>query len=249
MRWTRGLVLVLAVLSAAGAALLVRKSMTARAPVPERHIEPVREVLVMGRDAQAGDLVAEGDLRWRSWPANVMPAQAISRVPGTPGAHFAPAIARFPLMEGEPLAEAKLIRAGDGSAIAAMIGAGKRAIAVPVREESAAGGLLQPNDRVDLIWTGPSGDGPAQQQAARTLLRSVKVLAIGKAIQAGGRSVDGRTATLELTPAEARIVAGARASGEISLAIVPLAESPAAGGAPADEPDQPASVSILRFGR
>ena len=60
-----------------------------------------------------------------------------------------------------------------------------RAIAVPVREESAAGGLIQPNDRVDVLWTRRAPEGSADAgTATRTILRGAKVLAIGSSTEA-----------------------------------------------------------------
>jgi pilus assembly protein CpaB len=226
----------------------VRKSLTPPAASPIEKREVIREVLVLGRQVEAGEAVGPSDLRWLAWPEAHLPAGSISRMPGVDAAPFQPALARFPLMAGEPLAEAKLIRPGQGSTLAALTGAGRRAVAVPLREESAAGGLIQPNDRVDVIWTPAQGDNLLARPPAKMLLRRVKVLAIGKSLQAGGRG-EARTATLELTPAEARVLAGARTSGEMTLAVVPFTDI---GGSSLDDSEQPqaaADIRIIKFGR
>ncbi|WP_170936955.1 MULTISPECIES: Flp pilus assembly protein CpaB [Rhodomicrobium] len=235
MRWARGLVLALAAGAAAGSAAIARNA--AKAPSPEPR-QTAGEVLVLGRAIAAGERVEAGDLRWQPWPAAAIPEAAIARGPGRPAPDFAPGLARFPLLAGEPVAEAKLIRPGDGGAMAASIAPGMRAVAIAMKDESAAGGLIQANDRVDVLWTRQAQNGPP---AARTILHGAKVLATGK----GGA----RTATLELTPEQARRLAARRTGGEISLALMATADL--AQTASADEADEAPGepVKIMKFGR
>ncbi len=216
--------MLLAVGSAVGAATTARRAMTKPPAAPGKIMPPPVEVLVLRRAVAAGETVAAADLRWQPWPAAALPAAAIHRRPGSAAPEFQPGVARAPLIEGEPVADAKLIRAGQGSAFAALIAPGRRGVAVPVREESAAGGLIQPNDRVDVMWTRGAAERNAARPATRTLLRGVKVLAIGHSMQMREKSADTRTATLELTPDQARIVASARSAGEISLALIPTSD-------------------------
>jgi pilus assembly protein CpaB len=252
MGWARGLVLLLAIGSAIGAALIVRQHMAGARARIEKPPVPIIELLVLRRAIAAGEAVRETDLRWQPWPAPALPGGAIHRRHGAPARPFIPALARYPLLEGEPLAEAKLLRPGDGSVIAALISPGKRAVAIPVREDSAAGGLIQPSDRVDLLWTQQKGDRLRTGPATRTILRGVKVRAIGKSIEARGKGADGRTATLELTPKQARIVATARAVGDISLALIPVGDAAALASRDLgdDWDNGPAgSVQLMKFGR
>ena len=252
MRWARRLVLLFAIGSAIGAALTVRKVMDAPRVALGKTPQPDVEILVVRHAIAVGEAVAQDDLRWQSWPVDGLPSGAIARRLGVAVRPFEPALARYPLLEGEPVVEAKLVRPGDGSLAAALIAPGKRAVAVPVREESAAGGLIQPNDRVDVLWTRRGGDNRMIRPVTRTLLRSVKVLAVGKSVHLKTTSARGRTATLELTPAQARAVESAKASGEISLALVPIGERAAANGdeaveLPGDEAEP--GIKILKFGQ
>jgi pilus assembly protein CpaB len=258
MRWGRGLVFVLALASAAGAAIIVRNAV--RAPAPPAQPRPetaMAQVLVASRALAPGQMVEAKDLRWQPWPVAALPKDGIRRGAGDEPPAFTPAPARQPIAEGEPVTDAKLARPGQGGVMAAMIASGKRAVAVAVRDESAAGGFIQPLDRVDVLWSQRASDnGGSAKSTARTLLRGAKVLAIGKAIGGGGRDTspaEGRTATLELTPGEARIVADARASGEISLALIPAADiagsAAATDEAGAQESRARQTVQILKFGR
>ncbi len=253
MRWGRSLVLVLALASSAGAAMIVRNTASVPVPpAPKPEIVMV-DVLVAGRAVAAGQMVEAKDLRWQPWPVAALPKDAIRRVTNAVPPAFTPAPARHPIAEGEPISEAKLARPGEGGVMAALIAPGKRAVAVAVRDESAAGGFIQPHDRVDVLWTqrlGDPGGGGAAKSGARTLLRGAKVLAIGKAL--GTRdsvSGEGRTATLELTPAESRLVAEAKAGGEISLALIPAADIAGMPVAAGEELSPPQAVQMVKFGR
>jgi pilus assembly protein CpaB len=250
MRWGRSLVLVLALASSAGAAMIVRNAASVPvAPAPKPEIA-MADVLVAGRAVAAGQMVEAKELRWQPWPVAALPKDAIRRMANAVPPAFTPAPARHPIAEGEPISEAKLARPGQGGVMAALIAPGKRAVAVAVRDESAAGGFIQPHDRVDVLWTqrlGDAGGGGTAKSGARTLLRGAKVLAIGKSIGARDTAPgEGRTATLELTPAESRIVAEAKAGGEISLALIPAADI---AGLPVEELSPPQAVQMVKFGR
>lgn len=252
MRWGRSLVLVLALASAAGAAMIVRNAVRAPIPAAPKPEIAMADVLVAGRAVATGQMVEAKDLRWQPWPAAALPKDAVRRMANALAPAFTPAPARHPIAEGEPVTDAKLARPGQGGVMAALIAPGKRAVAVAVRDESAAGGFIQPHDRVDVLWTRRLGDpgAGAAKSGARTLLRGAKVLAIGKALGArDGASAEGRTATLELTPEETRIVADARAGGEISLALIPAADIAGAPVAAEGAASPPQAVQIVKFGR
>ncbi len=79
---------------------------------------------------------------------------------------------------------------------------------------------------------------------SEAVLRNVRVLAIGRLIEAkeGKKLADGNTATLELTPVQAEQLAGANARGEISLVLRSIADIKAG-----DE-NISTQVRIMRYG-
>ncbi|MBX2805256.1 MAG: Flp pilus assembly protein CpaB [Hyphomicrobiales bacterium] len=252
MHLPRSLTFAIATIAAVSSAIVMRE---ATVPVPQQAVKAERtliEVLVATRAISAGERVLAADLGWRNWPEDAVPAGANIRNGGGQLADFARTFARYPIMAGEPVAETKLVRPGHGSHVAALIASGKRAVAVPIREESAVGGLVKPNDRVDVLWgnhsirTAEHAEFPVQ-----TLLRGVKVLAIGGSVNADTAQSGNKTATLELTQEQARIVAGARISGEISLALIPLADEIAIASASetAAIGTAGATPKLLKFGR
>jgi Flp pilus assembly protein CpaB len=89
-----------------------------------------------------------------------------------------------------------------------------------------------------------SGREPARTE---TLLRGIKVLAIGKALQ-GKAAASGRTATLELAPLQASLLSTAQSGGEIALALIGVADAARAdiGAAPGEVSGD---IRMLKFGR
>lgn len=254
MRRARGLVLALAIGAGGAAALLVHKAGTAKHAVPERPGGDVVEVLVAARAISAGEAVGAGNVRWQLWLKSALVAGSVERRPGVASSApaFEAAPARYPIQAGEPIVAAKLMRPGQGGVLAMMVAPGMRAVSVPIREETAAGGFIQPQDRVDVMLTrkGRDGGGGAKGAASEIVLRGVKVLAIGRGLDghnaAGGQL---RTATLELTQAQGRRLLAAQSTGEMSLALVGASdgERPELDNVIALEPEQP--VATLKFGK
>jgi pilus assembly protein CpaB len=251
MRLTRGLVLLLALSSAAGAATLVHR--ITRIPVrPAEIAKPdLVEILVAARAIAIGDMVGREEVRWQPWPRAAIPAGSFHREPGASagGLPFEPAPARFFLLEGDPLSAAKLIQPERGGTLASLLAPDMRAISVPIREETAAGGFVQPNDRVDVIVTRKASDAGQERPKSEILVRGAKVLAIGKMLSGGKAAGGGKTATLELTPNQARRLTAAQAAGEISLALIGAADF-ANGDFPTASIAEPASeIRMLKYGR
>ena len=131
------------------------------------------------------------------------------------------------MLPGEPVTPAKLVKAGDGGVLAAILPAGMRAISTRIKEETGVGRLILPNDHVDVILTQRKrGRSGGDDFVSDTLFRNVRVLAIGQLIEAkdGKKLAEGNTATLELTPRQTEHLALANSMGEISLALRSIAD-------------------------
>ena len=125
---------------------------------------------------------------------------------------------------------------------------------IPITQESGAGGFILPNDRVDLMATELISDNP-KRYMAHNVLANIRVLAMDQTVKQDKdqKTVLARTATLEVTPAQARAVARAQAAGPITLVLRPLGD-PKAMAAAANEDTAPeqdsadGNVTIIRFG-
>jgi pilus assembly protein CpaB len=151
-----------------------------------------------------------------------------------PAAKMVDAVVREPILAGEPILESKVVHAGAGGVLAVELDPGMRAMAVPLSAESAAGGFILPGDHVDVVQSRqmdePNG---AKKFASGSVLRNVKVLAIDQntARAQKGAAVVGATATLEVTPDEADLLALSKSQGELTLILRSYADT--AGGSTA----------------
>jgi len=212
----------------------------------------VAQVLVARSDIGLGQTTGPDSFRWQDWPRNAVAPGYVQRTE-RPNAikDLEGSVARAPMLSGEPVTAAKLVRAGEGGVLAAILPAGMRAISTRIKEETGVGRLILPNDHVDVILTQRRrGRAGGDDFVSDTLFRNVRVLAIGQLIEAkdGKKLAEGNTATLELTPRQTELLALANSMGEISLALRSIADI--------DTKDQPEkgqdkrgnSIRVLRYG-
>ena len=211
------------------------------------------DVLVAATNINLGDSVRGEDLKWQEWPvAGVTPGLITRDAQPDAPTKLSGAVARAPFIVGEPIKEQKLIKISEGGVMAAILPAGMRAISTPITEESSAGGFILPNDRVDVILSHKMRVGSKEDPVSEAVLRNVRVLAIGQEIETkdGDKVATGKTATLEVTPQQAEILALAQSMGEISLSLRSLADAnPATAESTAKLGDRnSSSVRFLKYG-
>lgn len=212
-----------------GAFLLMKSIVTKPREIRKEVHTNTAEVLVARADMGLGTQASEASFRWQAWPQDAVPPGAVTRSSGgSPIKDFVGGIARTPIMAGEPITRTKVVKAGEGSVLAAILPQGKRAISTKITDDSAVGKMILPNDHVDVILARRARSRNGQEEfISDTLFRNVRVLAIGQQLEAkeGKKGAEGTTATLELTPAQAEILAYAKSSGgEISLALRSIAD-------------------------
>jgi pilus assembly protein CpaB len=253
MKKARVIVLGIAFTAALGAAWMAKRMIST--PQEVREVERTvgaADVLVAAKDINLGDSVAGDDVRWQQWPPEGITPGLITKTdqPDAPS-KLSGAIARAPFIAGEPIKEQKLIKVSEGGVMAAILPSGMRAISTAIREETSAGGFILPNDRVDVILSRTVKVGNKDDKVSETILRNIRVLAIGQTLEQQGdeKVATGKTATLELTPRQTEILALAQSLGELSLSLRSLADA---------QPGQEAtakignaysgSVTILKYG-
>ena len=269
MNTSRLVVLGLAAVAAGGAAFLARGLLGGGTPNAGAAQMPApvatSEVLVAASDLTPGQRLLPEEVRWQKWPrASIDPSfftdgntpSLETLVKGT--------VVRSPLVAGEPLTGAKIVRSDATGFMAATLSPGMRAVSITISVASLAGGFILPNNRVDLMLTSQMPEGQHRFRTT-TFLRNVRVLAIDQTFSdeknpdKGQKPVsDVRTATLELTPGQAERVARAQASGTLSLSLRPLADNLAMAGnnrvaaARAKfnnaESSESGEVSVIRYG-
>ena len=263
MNTARIVVLVIALGAGGVAAYLASGYQNAPAlPLAVAEKLPTVEVLVAKNDIQLGQAVKPEDLQWQSWPAATA-SSAFIRRDNRPEAQtqIAGAIARVPLMQGEPIREQKLVRAEGSGFMAAILPSGMRAVSTEISAETGAGGFILPNDRVDIVLTrrlkNPDGANNNGQTGGNDLvlseviLTNIRVLAIDQAPKEkdGQNAVVGKTVTLELKPDQIAVLSTSRQSGTLSLALRSIVDANAVDPTAEDQSlKRSAGVNVIRYG-
>jgi pilus assembly protein CpaB len=246
MRGRTLILFIVAILLAGGTAMLVRSwldqqhTVEVKAAAPSPAV-PQKSILVARGEISRGQILKPGDLSWQPWHDGEI-NQAYIREGTKAIDALAGWVARGSFGPGEPITEAKIVAPGSRGFLAAALRPGMRAVSVPVNPTSDISGFVLPGDQVDIMITHPlptSSDksDPVQHQAAETVLRDVRVLAVDQKIESkAGEAVVAKTATLEVTPKQSEVIAVATEMGKLSLSLRSLARSPAEEPA-SDSPD------------
>ncbi|TQF29211.1 Flp pilus assembly protein CpaB [Bradyrhizobium sp. UNPA324] len=261
MNTARIIVLVIALAAGGVAAYLASGYQNASAPVaPVAEKLPTVEVLIAKNDIQLGQALKPEDLQWQTWPAATASGAFIRR-DSRPEAQsqIAGSIARVPLMQGEPIREQKLVKAEGSGFMAAILPSGMRAVSTEISAETAAGGFILPNDRVDIVLTrrlkSPEGanapTGGNDLILSEVILTNIRVLAIDQAPKEkdGQNAVIGKTVTLELKPDQVATLSAARQGGTLQLALRSIVDANAAEVTVEDQgAKRSRGVNVIRFG-
>lgn len=236
-------VLVLAIVAAGLAALLARGLMSSgpEETVKEVVEEPTAEVLVAVSNLELGQRVASSDLRWQRWPeASMNPAYIQRAQKPTAIEEFTGSVARSQVLSGEPVTPDKLVALSGAGFMSALIEPGMRAAAITITPETSAGGFILPNDRVDII----------DIEKGQTILRNVRVLAIDQRFNEkdGEQVAVGRTATLELTPAQVELISVAQSDGPLTLSLRSMGDRDLAGNEDVVKDSSGSVVKVIRYG-
>ena len=222
-RMNRARIAVLAIALGAGgvAAYLVSGSDEKPAPAQPVAQLPTVDVLVAKSEIALGQTLKADDMQWQTWPAATASSLFI-RKNERPDAttQIAGSIARAPFVAGEPIREAKLVKADGSGFMAAILPSGMRAVSTEISAESGAGGFILPNDHVDVVLTvrlkDPLHPNLPEIVTSKVLLSNVRVLAIDQA----PKEKDGQTWLIRLHDKHSGIPYG------IALAIGALAVYP-----------------------
>jgi pilus assembly protein CpaB len=262
MRPARIILLLVALVAGSLAAFLVTRGSRAPAPTTEVVTQVVEEakaqILVAKTPIGVGERLNSERLEWQDWPEGALRPEyvTIAAMPDAP-AQLTGAVARFEIFPGEPIREAKLVRADQGY-LSAVLSPGKRGVSVTVTAASSAGGFVVPNDHVDVLLTTSSAVG----QRSEVILSNVRVLAIGKRLGEMGvtggdesgtaesptpTTFDNSTiATLELDPAQAETLVNASTRGQLSLTLRSVADFNRTDAGPATANQ---AVRLIRYGK
>ena len=187
------------------------------------------------RDLPVGAIIHKSDLKEITVASKDLPKGAL-----TDERQVVDRVVLYPFSANQPLIDTSLSRRGSPEGIPATIPEGHRAVSVLINDVSGVAGLILPGSRVDVLFTRP---GTMSEAISSTILQNIKVLAMGKMIQAG-QTMDPKApkvpvATLIVTPDQAKVLELAKNQGKIGLSLRnPL-------DAQADGDNTPISTDVL----
>jgi len=111
-------------------------------------------VLMAASNIPLGSRLNADVLSFETWPTeNIRPGMIDADLRPDAIEELTGAIVKSEIYEGDPINEAKLVIGTDAGVMSALLGPGMRAVTTRISVETAAGGFIQPGDRVDVIVT------------------------------------------------------------------------------------------------
>src|SRR5205814_9079764 len=226
--------LVIAVVTA-----VMAKNMFAGAGAQQAAASPVvpvgPKVLVAKKALSVGTIIDPDSFTFQPWPKELMQSAYYveGQTDGDPKKLLG-TVVRYAITAGQPVTRGSLVGPQDRGFLAAALGAGMRAITVPVNASAGVAGFVFPGDHVDMVLTQQvegGGDGPALK-VSEPSVRNIRVLATDQRVT--DKDKDGKTevktfsnVTLEVTPRIAEKVAVAQSLGTLSLSLRSIADNSA----------------------
>jgi len=233
------IVLLVGALMVAAVTAIMAKNMFAGAGARQAAAAPAEaqgpKVLVAKKPLPVGTILDPSSIGFETWPKDsVQPAFYVQGAPDSDPSKLLGTVVRYPITAGQPLTRGALVGPQDRGFLAAALGAGMRAITVPVNNATGVAGFVFPGDRVDIVLTQDvKGGGEGEPlKVSETIIRNARVLATDQRFDS--KDADGKTVvktfsnvTLEVTPRIAEKVAVAQSLGTLSLSLRSIADQTA----------------------
>lgn len=230
-----GIVLMLGVslTMALGATLLARSWMAERT-AEDGDGPDGTSVVAAAMEIPYGRTVQAADLRLMELPPEAIPDGSFNHLEDVVGR-----VTSQTIYQGEVILERRVAEHLGGSALAAMLEHGKRAMTVRVDDVVGVAGFLLPGNRVDVLST--QRRGGTREVESETILKNIKVLAVDQtASPERDAPVIVRAVTLEVEPPQAERLVKATQEGKVQLTLRnPLDATESANGEVAEPKPEP----------
>jgi pilus assembly protein CpaB len=191
------------------------------------------EVLVATKTLPVGTILDATSFKYQPWPEQMVGGAYFVKKDGFDIKSLQGTVVRTVITAGQPLTQGSLVKPGDRGFLAAALTPGMRAVTFPVENKNSVAGFVFPGDRIDLMLSqkvAGGGDGPPLS-VAETIMTNLRVLATDQRtttdVDDQGKTVVKNISmvTIEATPSMAEKISVARALGDLSIALRPLADS------------------------
>lgn len=218
---TGTLIMLLVALLFGGLAVFIAKAWLANQQVQvSQQVAPqvikvdTQKIVVAKKELRFGEPITPEVLGEVDWPKESTPDGSFATVADVTkdGAR----VVLTPISPNEPILAWKISGPGARASLSSLVKEGMRAVTIRVNDTSGVAGFVLPGDRVDVLYARDKGDGPGID----VLFQNVRVLAVNQnADEKTGAPIDGRTATLELTPLDAQKLALAESTGGLVFTL------------------------------
>lgn len=179
------------------------------------------EVYVFNKELAYGAALKPEDVQLIYWPEKALPKDIFrDKAALFPESAPGPRYVMRTTMAFEPVLAARLTEPGQLAGLTAKLQAGMRAFAIKVGVASGVSGFVQPDDFIDIYWTGSTSG--SNGEVTRLIESSIQIIAVDNAFngdQVSG-STDARTITVAGTPEQVARLAQAQATGRLSMSLV-----------------------------
>lgn len=175
------------------------------------------EVAVAAGPLTFGTTLEADDVRMAKWPKDGVPEGAftdLAELIGVDGGKPRSIIRAF--IKDEPILASKITNFGQDAGIRSLLAPGMRAFTIGVNVSTGVSGFLQPNDKVDIYWTGDTDRG----SVTRLFLEDVRLIAIDQNTNEEVSVVKvAKTVTVEVSPQVVAQLTQAQQTGRLTLSL------------------------------
>ncbi|WP_111733384.1 Flp pilus assembly protein CpaB [Roseovarius amoyensis] len=184
------------------------------------------DVYVAAKPLKYGQKLDMDDVRLTPFPRMSLP-EGVFQVKEVlfPEGPAAPRRVLRAIERNEAILAVKVTEPGEEAGITSQLGPGMRAFAIKVDVSSGVSGFLRPGDRVDVYWTGKSGqpvlEGRGSGGVTKLIETNVRLIAVDQVANTDiTEAVIARTVTVSATPQQVASLAQAQSTGRLSLSLV-----------------------------
>lgn len=227
MRAVFGLVLIIGLALAGGAVYMIQGYIAQTEALLQKEREfnakvgKLVEVYVFNKPLKYGDALKPEDVQLIWWPETALPA-TIFRDPALlfPENAAGPRYIMRATEAFEPVLATRVTEPGELAGLTAKLKSGMRAFQITVGVASGVSGFVQPDDFIDIYWTG--GISGVEGEVTRLLESSIQIIAVDSAFNEGQvvSGADARTVTVAATPEQVAKLAQAQSTGRLSMSLV-----------------------------
>lgn len=183
---------------------------------------PGSPVVVAALPITRGATLTPEMLKVVNYPVGAVPTGAFGAINALVGGKDAQRVAMRDLGPDEPVLATRVSAPGGHLNLSNEISPGMQAVAVRMSDVAGVGGFVVPGERVDILLTRSGGGGNGHGGVALTqiIAQNIRVLGIDQTDdEENGKPTVVKTATIEVTPAQAALVTLAQAVGDVSFSL------------------------------